>query len=327
MNNIMNPEISVIIPIYNTEKYLPQCIESVLVQSYNNFELILVNDGSTDNSGRICDNYAKKDERIKVFHKKNGGVTSARAFGVEKAKGEYINFVDSDDTIPEHSLLSLIKIAQKNALDIITANYIKINGSKVKYKINFDNHLSIFKQSEYMKALAQVRIMNAPWAKLFKKELFDNYTFNLNREIVAFEDLIMNIRLALRANAIGYVNTSVYNYHKRENSASNTNKINLEYYKKITALIVQSFYHYKRSDILVEILPYFNLTQIKFLILDKVSFNYNDIWLQNNILNIKNLNLSKKEKLILLAAKNKVTRFSYLFFLKLYSIILKYYRK
>lgn len=101
MNEIM---ISVIIPIYNTEKYLHRCIESVLNQSYKNFELLLINDGSKDRSGDICDEYAKKDNRIKVFHKINGRVSSARNLGLDNAKGDYICFIDADDYVGERYL-------------------------------------------------------------------------------------------------------------------------------------------------------------------------------------------------------------------------------
>lgn len=95
----MKPEISIIVPIYNVEKYLPKCIESILSQTFTNFELILVNDGSKDRSGIICDEYASKDNRIKVIHKENGGVSSARNSGVDLASGKYIGFVDPDDYI------------------------------------------------------------------------------------------------------------------------------------------------------------------------------------------------------------------------------------
>ena len=95
----MKPEISIIVPIYNVEKYLPRCIESILAQTFTNFELILVNDGSEDDSGEVCDRYAKEDKRIKVIHKKNGGVSSARNAGLKNSIGNYIGFVDPDDYI------------------------------------------------------------------------------------------------------------------------------------------------------------------------------------------------------------------------------------
>lgn len=106
--------ISVIVPVYKAEKYLHRCVDSILAQTYTNFELILVDDGSPDNSGAICDEYAVKDSRVRVFHKKNGGVTAARADGVNISKGEWITFVDADDTIPIEALSTLYKNVDKN---------------------------------------------------------------------------------------------------------------------------------------------------------------------------------------------------------------------
>ena len=95
----MNPKISIIVPIYNMEQYLERCVDSILSQTYKNFEVILVNDGSTDNSGNICDDYAKKDQRIKVIHKKNGGISSARNAGIKLSKGQWLLFIDRDDCV------------------------------------------------------------------------------------------------------------------------------------------------------------------------------------------------------------------------------------
>src|SRR5690554_7275643 len=122
--------ISVIIPVYNSEKYLHKCIDSVLAQSYTNFELILVNDGSTDGSGKICDEYAEKDERVRVFHKDNGGVSSARNIGLKNSSGDYIIHADSDDLMLSGALESLYYEAKQSNSDIVIGNYIIRYGSK-----------------------------------------------------------------------------------------------------------------------------------------------------------------------------------------------------
>ena len=125
--------ISVIIPVYNSEKYLHKCIDSVLSQSYTNFEVILVNDGSTDKSGAICDEYAEKDEKVRVFHKENGGVSSARNLGIEKAIGKYVCFIDSDDWVYDkllESFFSLDKNLKKSLVQQGFANERK-NGEKI----------------------------------------------------------------------------------------------------------------------------------------------------------------------------------------------------
>ena len=114
------PQISVIVPVYNAEKYLHRCIDSILAQTFSDFELLLIDDGSKDNSGRICDEYAAKDSRIRVFHKKNGGVSSARNMGLDNAKGDWITFVDSDDWVKQDYLYSMI--SQPDA-DLIMSSF------------------------------------------------------------------------------------------------------------------------------------------------------------------------------------------------------------
>lgn len=120
------PKISVIVPVYNVEQYLPRCIESILAQTYNDFELLLINDGSSDNSGNICDEYAKNNSRVRVFHKENGGVSSARNMGLDNAQGEYVVFVDSDDFIRnkylEILLLDWDKLPNKNGI-VVQSNF------------------------------------------------------------------------------------------------------------------------------------------------------------------------------------------------------------
>ena len=126
------PKISVIVPVYNVEKYLRKCIESILNQTFREFELILVDDGSTDSSGKICDEYALKDSRIKVIHKENGGASSARNAGLDVAKGEYIGFVDSDDWIEMDMYGELYRLIKENNTDISVCG---INNIKdIKYK-------------------------------------------------------------------------------------------------------------------------------------------------------------------------------------------------
>src|SRR5690625_3550080 len=119
----MEIKLSIIVPIFNMEQLLPKCLDSILTQTFKGFELILVNDGSTDKSGEICDDYAHKDQRIKVIHKKNGGTSSARNAGLAVAKGDYIGFVDSDDYINKHMYETLYNSAIKHSSDIVLCSY------------------------------------------------------------------------------------------------------------------------------------------------------------------------------------------------------------
>ena len=126
----MEDLISVIVPIYNVEKYINRCIDSIIEQTYTNLEIILVDDGSTDNSGSICDEYAKKDNRIKVIHKENGGVSSARNVGLDTAIGQYITFVDSDDYIEKKYCEILLKTLKKQKADCVACGYNRIYKNK-----------------------------------------------------------------------------------------------------------------------------------------------------------------------------------------------------
>ena len=203
--------ISVIIPVYNVEEYLRECVDSVINQTYKNLEIILVDDGSTDSSGKICDDYAKKDERFVVIHQENAGVTRARARGVEEASDcEWITFVDSDDTIIPNALKILSSNTQKYNTDI---TFCYVNGYKKisTFTIRHKDYLSYL--------LSETIISPAPWGKLFNRKLFDDKTFDIPRSIVIAEDLIMNIRLALNTRKdIGFVHQAIYEYKKYENS-------------------------------------------------------------------------------------------------------------
>jgi len=217
---IVDHKISVIVPIYNMEKYLVNCLDSILLQSFTNFEIVLINDGSDDNSGSICDAYAEKDRRIRIFHVNNGGVTKARKIGVEKASGDYICFVDADDTLPIHSLKLMLYKAVELDLDIILgAKSYVINGFSrniLKNKID-----GIIFNIEFIQSLLNRNCSIGSHGKLFKKVLFDLDTFSLPREIRQNEDLVMNIRLALNSKKVGiFNNLIVYNYHHHNNSAS-----------------------------------------------------------------------------------------------------------
>src|SRR5690554_1194436 len=129
------PYLSVVIPVYNANEYLHACINSILLQNYKDYELILINDGSTDNSGEICDDYAERYESISVYHIENKGVANARNFGIKKSKGEYIHFVDSDDKLEPNMYLDYIKILRNNNYDIISSGTNVYNQSNQSNKL------------------------------------------------------------------------------------------------------------------------------------------------------------------------------------------------
>ncbi|WP_419748685.1 glycosyltransferase family 2 protein [Clostridium perfringens] len=215
----MKPEISIIVPIYNVEKYLSKCIDSILNQSFTNFELILVNDGSNDRSGIICDEYTLKDERIRVIHKKNGGVSSARNSGISLALGKYIGFVDPDDYIKEEMYEILYNLCKKYKTDISICKLGReINGTLINNEengkiIELDNVnglKELFKGILYRFSLCN---------KLFKRECFRGVIFPEGR---IHEDLSTTYRLFANAKKSIYFDYVGYIYVKRENSILTT---------------------------------------------------------------------------------------------------------
>ena len=173
-------KISVIVPVYNTEKYLRRCVDSILAQTFTDFELLLIDDGSTDGSGAICDEYAKKDSRVRVFHKENGGVSSARNVGLKNVRGEWISFVDSDDWVKKNFLDKLI-INSEN-VDLVCVGFIQIE-DKLKYR-NVDYEGSA---SEGFRIFFENRILGFLWNKLFKATIIKNNNLLLN-ELISFRE-------------------------------------------------------------------------------------------------------------------------------------------
>lgn len=209
------PLISVVIPVYNVEKYLINCIKSVVNQTYHNFEIILINDGSTDDSGKICDEYKEKDDRIRVIHKENGGLSSARNMGIEESKGEYITFIDSDDDIIEKYIEYLYNLIIENETKISIASYTIVSDKK---KINIGNGFEekILNTEECLdRMLCEKGFTVSACAKLYNKCLFDDIRFPEGR---LNEDNGTIYKIILKCDKIAYGNKSIYNYYKRKNS-------------------------------------------------------------------------------------------------------------
>lgn len=231
----MNILISIIIPVYNVEKYLRSCLDSIIEQSYKNIEIILINDGSKDSSAEICDEYALIDSRIKVVHKKNEGVSSARNIGIEMATGEYISFVDSDDwTTPESYSILAEKIILANKPDIIRFNAYKNNSIINPLPLN-----GVLKDKDLREKFVYPMIgaehfdgtfiLGVPWLYCLKKELIDRYKLRFilyNR----LEDRLFNISALLRAESVLFITEALYHY--RTNDGSISNNYNPEYWER-----------------------------------------------------------------------------------------------
>jgi len=213
------PIISVIVPVYNVEKYLKRCIDSILNQTFKEFELILVNDGSTDNCGKICDMYKRKDKRIRVIHKENGGLSSARNAGLDIAKGKYIAFVDSDDYINKNMYDILYSNLIKTDADISLCNFEYVydnNNFSVNQSIDNYDYL-IFNNIEALNKLYSENNTNivVAWNKLYKKELFEGLRYTEGR---IHEDEFIIHELLYKSKKIVCTNAELYYYLKRQGS-------------------------------------------------------------------------------------------------------------
>ena len=231
-------KVGVIVPVYKVEKYIAECIESILAQTYTNFRLILVDDGTPDNAGKICDEYAQKDQRITVIHQKNAGVTRARARGVEEAEDcEWITFVDGDDTITRDSLEHLCSNIE-NDVDIILAKMTRLNNLKNTREKQIKTRRISPEQHRINMILG---IDSGPTAKLFRRNLFTNDVFNIPQHIVMGEDTIANIRIAFNnKKKVAATTKCVYYYRQHSNSIMHTFSGSPEYEESFIEQVKQS---------------------------------------------------------------------------------------
>lgn len=211
------PLISIIVPVYNVSSYLPRCIDSILAQTYDNFELYLVDDGSTDESGRLCDEAAGKDQRIKVIHKPNGGQSSARNMALDVMSGEYVTFADSDDYLDAGYLEYLYGLLRNNDAEIsISAHYYVDEEGKETGRSGSKTELMTFTGVEAVRDQCyQKNVDNFVWGKLYKAELFDDVRFPEGK---IYEELGTNYRLYLKCSKIVLGNGSFYRYVQRKGS-------------------------------------------------------------------------------------------------------------
>ena len=213
------PFVSIIVPVYNTMQYLPRCIESILNQTHKNFELILIDDGSTDDSGDICEFYKKKDNRIKVIHTKNEGVSKARNNGVKNASGYYISFCDSDDYYSPYWIELLLKIATQNQADCVSV----ILNKRVENTL-----VNICQDKELIDYIVH-RLLQSDgweiWNRLYKTEIIKNYDINFCVECENYgEDLSFNLQYCLYCKKIVVINGNGYHHTTRSDSIMGSNK-------------------------------------------------------------------------------------------------------
>ena len=240
----MNKEyISVIVPIYNSSQVLHRCIDSLYNQSYKNIEIILVNDGSTDSSGKICDSYAQMDSRIRVIHQPKRGVSSARNIGLKEASGDYILFVDSDDWIDIDTIENcLAELKKDSSIDCVLFSYIKEYKEKSYIKHTFDANLFLktkqeFNSQVYRKLFGltneelshpeRLEYMTTCWGKMYKRAIVDNSRFMAIEKIGSCEDGLFNIDALINCNCAFYLDKPFYHYRYTKDSLTSKYRPNL----------------------------------------------------------------------------------------------------
>lgn len=213
----MKPLISIIVPVYNVETYLAKCVDSILAQTYTNLEIFLVNDGSSDCCGKLCDEYAKEDKRIKVIHKKNGGLSDARNVAIDVATGEFITFIDSDDYVTDDYIMTLYSLIEKYECKVSIALYNTfVEGSKPKvvnrvYREDCQTNIKAIEEMFY-----QEKYDTASWAKLYHSSLFA--TGIRYPKGIVYEDLATTYLLIFQSDKVAFCNRRIYNYLLRRDS-------------------------------------------------------------------------------------------------------------
>lgn len=218
------PVISVIIPVYKVEKYIHRCVDSVLAQTFTDFEVILVDDSSPDDCGKICDAYAEKDDRIRVIHQVNQGVGAARNHGISLAAGEYLYFIDSDDYMDPASLEILLNLAEKEGADYVIGGHHRVepDGSTPNHSAEWPD----VKDTEDIRiALLRNKIPNFVWGRLSKKSLWKNLAFPAG---LLYEDMYITAELSYRAEKIAVTKEPLY-YYSNENVGSIMNYSGTKY--------------------------------------------------------------------------------------------------
>lgn len=216
------PKISVIVPVYKAENYLHRCVDSLLAQTFTNFEVLLIDDGSPDRSGEICDEYAQKDDRVRVFHKENGGVSSARNVGIDNALGEYTIHTDPDDWVEPNMLDELYKKAQEEDADMVFCDYYMNKPLKQTYKSQCPTSLY---DIQLLRKDFINKLHGSTWNKLIRAICYKQQNIRFNESIAFCEDKLFILEILKHINRVSYMNQAFYHYDQLTNKNSLVKKI------------------------------------------------------------------------------------------------------
>ena len=216
----MNPTVSIIVPVYNSQEYLERCVDSILNQEYTDLEVFLVNDGSTDRSGEICESYRAKDSRVHVIHKENTGVSDSRNLAIRHAKGTYLQFADSDDWMAPEAAKLLVRKAEETGCDMVIADFYRVIGDRVSHKGDIEED-KVMTKEEFAS-----RMMERPsdfyygslWNKLYRRDIVAEHQLSMNKEISWCEDFMFNLEYLRYARTICALQIPIYYYVKRKGS-------------------------------------------------------------------------------------------------------------
>lgn len=212
------PKVSIIVPVYKAEKYLNRCIDSIIAQTFTDWELLLIDDGSPDRSGDICDEYAKKDTRIRVFHKKNGGVSSARNLGLDNVQGEYVTFVDSDDWIDVNTFKVCFSQIETYDLDILQFSYTR-DEKQLGNVLDFEFHVCTLK-----KYISEKRLLLCVWGTIFSVDVIKQNYIRFNEKMKLAEDQLFVFSCLELSNRIMRIPNILYYYYDNPCSATNNER-------------------------------------------------------------------------------------------------------
>lgn len=299
----MKPVVSVIIPMYNAALYIKECIMSLLNQNFTDFEIIVVDDGSTDNSYSLCKNEFSEEPKVRLFHQENKGVSGARTYGVREALGDYVFFVDADDTV------------KNDALDILYRKIIE-GYDLVLSASPFEGE---FSGKDFVQFVLEQKVPVCIWGKLIKKSFLTEQTMNLPSEINVGEDLALNLKLGLLINKVYFLLDNFYNYRYNPNSVMASRSITLDYEIKFHNLIKiilgnqMDAYHCSYKHL--------QLSSLEGLILAKVKINYHADWIKEILSCSHLLRLSRKEWVIVHIRQSFLCRMILLSFRKIISLI------
>lgn len=289
----MEPLISIIVPVYNAERYIGKCIESILSQTFHNIECLLIDDGSKDSSGAICNEYALKDKRVRVVHQENGGEMVARAAGVRISSGKYLYFVDSDDKIMPDTLTSMF-------------SYMKDNVDIVAFENQYDGNFYIV---DYAEILLSFRLW-AVWGKLYRRYLFDDYVLDVPSSFKVGEDFLTNLRI-LKNMKGSVICKPQYKYlYNRQNPESVQRKHRNSYaYERSMILEVNKTLMSLPSYSAIEHAHFkWSLAYLGGMIGLRYNIDFTEPWIKDLQIKSRNFSLSLKDRIILSAIDVTVCR-------------------